>query len=87
VLTDVELIELRYTGKPAAFLRGFRAVYVAGGALVALISRRRIAVAGAEGGAVTGNIERSDSDVVPTPAPASEEEMERLRRALAEVED
>jgi SSS family solute:Na+ symporter len=29
VLTDVELIELRYTGKPAAFLRGFRAVYVA----------------------------------------------------------
>jgi Na+/proline symporter len=30
VLTDVELIELRYTGKPAAFLRGFRAVYVAG---------------------------------------------------------
>ncbi|MBI5852174.1 MAG: Na+:solute symporter [Planctomycetes bacterium] len=29
VLTDVELIELRYAGKPAAFLRGFRAVYVA----------------------------------------------------------
>jgi Na+/proline symporter len=29
VLTDVELIELRYTGRPAAFLRGFRAVYVA----------------------------------------------------------
>lgn len=29
VLTDVELIELRYSGKPAAFLRGFRAVYVA----------------------------------------------------------
>jgi SSS family solute:Na+ symporter len=30
VLTDVELIELRYAGRPAAFLRGFRALYVAG---------------------------------------------------------
>lgn len=29
VLTDVELIELRYSGRPAAFLRGFRAFYVA----------------------------------------------------------
>jgi solute:Na+ symporter, SSS family len=29
VLTDVELIELRYTGRAAAFLRGFRAFYVA----------------------------------------------------------
>lgn len=29
VLTDVELIELRYTGKPAAMLRGFRGFYVA----------------------------------------------------------
>jgi SSS family solute:Na+ symporter len=29
VLTDVELVELRYGGKPAAFLRGFRAVYIA----------------------------------------------------------
>jgi len=29
VLTDVELIELRYAGKPAAFLRGFRAFYIA----------------------------------------------------------
>jgi len=27
VLTDVELVELRYAGKPAAFLRGFRAIY------------------------------------------------------------
>src|SRR3989454_5620884 len=27
VVTDVELIELRYAGKPAAFLRGFRALY------------------------------------------------------------
>ncbi len=29
VLTDVELVELRYGGKPAAFLRGFRALYIA----------------------------------------------------------
>jgi len=25
IMTDVELIEMRYSGKPAAFLRGFRA--------------------------------------------------------------
>jgi len=30
VLTDVELTELRYSGKSAAFLRGFRATYFAG---------------------------------------------------------
>lgn len=29
VLTDVELIEQRYAGRPAAFLRGFRGFYVA----------------------------------------------------------
>jgi SSS family solute:Na+ symporter len=28
ILTDVELTELRYSGKPAAFLRGFRALYL-----------------------------------------------------------
>src|SRR5947209_3631585 len=28
VLTDVELTELRYGGKPAAFLRGFKAIYL-----------------------------------------------------------
>jgi SSS family solute:Na+ symporter len=28
ILTDVELVELRYTGKSAAFLRGFRALYL-----------------------------------------------------------
>lgn len=28
VITDVELTELRYSGKPAAFLRGFRAAYL-----------------------------------------------------------
>ena len=29
VLTDVEFTELRYSGKPAAILRGFRAIYLA----------------------------------------------------------
>ena len=28
VLTDLEFYELRYSGKPAAFLRGFRAIYL-----------------------------------------------------------
>ena len=28
VMTDIELYELRYSGKPAAFLRGFRAIYL-----------------------------------------------------------
>src|SRR5262249_39328428 len=27
IITDVELVELRYAGRPAAFLRGFRALY------------------------------------------------------------
>jgi Na+/proline symporter len=35
VMTDVEFIELRYSGKPAAFLRGFRALYL--GLLINLI--------------------------------------------------
>jgi len=29
VITDVEFIEIRYSGKPAAFLRGFRSLYLA----------------------------------------------------------
>ena len=28
IMTDMEFIELRYSGKPAAFLRGFRAIYL-----------------------------------------------------------
>src|SRR5512136_2154336 len=28
LLTDVQFAELRYSGKPAAFLRGFRAIYL-----------------------------------------------------------
>ena len=30
ILTDVEFVELRYEGKAAAFLRGFRAIYLGG---------------------------------------------------------
>src|SRR6185503_19735022 len=29
VMTDIEFSEIRYTGRPAAFLRGFRALYLA----------------------------------------------------------
>jgi Na+/proline symporter len=29
VMTDIELVELRYGGRPAAFLRGFRSLYMA----------------------------------------------------------
>src|SRR3979490_1404716 len=29
VMTDIEFSEIRYAGKPAAFLRGFRALYLA----------------------------------------------------------
>jgi len=66
------------------------AILVAGGALVAVLSRRRAAVGEAGGGAsaearpTAGPPEREARPGVP---PASPEEMERLRRALAEVED
>src|SRR5256714_2155733 len=30
MMTDVQFVELRYEGKPAAFLRGFRALYLGG---------------------------------------------------------
>jgi cytochrome c-type biogenesis protein CcmH len=66
------------------------AILVAGGALVAVLSRRRMAVASA-GGAGIGEprlgVERPASETKAAPAPVSPEEMERLRRALAEVED
>lgn len=28
IITDIEFVEMRYSGKPAAFLRGFRAIYL-----------------------------------------------------------
>jgi cytochrome c-type biogenesis protein CcmH len=66
------------------------AILVAAGALVAVLSRRRAAVAEAGGAGIAEPrpiVERPGSEGKSTPAPASPEEMERLRRALAEVED
>jgi cytochrome c-type biogenesis protein CcmH len=62
------------------------AILLAGGALVAFISRRKVAVAGTAPAAAPGP---SPSTATPAtgPASATPEEMERLRRALAEVED
>ncbi len=65
------------------------AILVAGGALLALISRRRLAVAGAgappapQAAADAGRREAQPSAA----SAATNEEMERLKRALAEVED
>jgi cytochrome c-type biogenesis protein CcmH len=71
------------------------AILVAGGALVAFVSRRRIAVAGeaAAGSTAPGVAADPESDGrahagAPAPAAsASPAELERLRKALAEVED
>ena len=66
------------------------AILVAGGALVALISRRRVAVAESADGETSEShlsIEPTGAPADPRPAPGSPEELERLRRALAEVED
>ena len=59
---------------PGALITG------AGAGLFAFIARRRARVAAAEGQAVPGA-------TAPAAPAASEEELERLRRALAEVED
>jgi Na+/proline symporter len=61
VLTDVQLVELRYGGEPAAFLRGFRAIYIAllvnsiiigwvTGAMVTVLRFTVFSSAGAAGG-------------------------------------
>jgi cytochrome c-type biogenesis protein CcmH len=64
------------------------AILLAGGALVAFISRRRVEVTQATEPGVTPDLGESPSAAEPsTPASATPEEMERLRRALAEVED
>ncbi len=66
------------------------AIVVAGGALVAFISRRRVKVAGAAapaGGEPGLDPGPSRPEGPPPTASATPEEMERLRRALAEVED
>jgi len=59
----------------AGYLVPGAAIVGVGTALVMLIGRRRAAVAAAEGGAA------------PADVPATPEELERLRRALADVED
>src|SRR5690625_7393311 len=43
ILTDVEFYELRYSGKPAAFLRGFRAIYL--GLIVNVIIMASVSIA------------------------------------------
>ncbi|UCE17204.1 MAG: Na+:solute symporter [Gemmatimonadota bacterium] len=62
VLTDVELVELRYSGKPAAFLRGFRALYIsllmnsiiAGWVTVAMFEILKVTLFSKEGASLTG---------------------------------
>ena len=64
------------------------AILVAGGALVAVLSRRRVAVADATAAGVAPGPSITSVPVTGPPAAnATSEEMERLRRALAEVED
>ena len=66
------------------------AILLAGGALAAFIARRRVAVAQTT---TSGAVSLRGETPPPTPAPtpsaanATPEEMERLQRALAEVED
>jgi hypothetical protein len=66
------------------------AILLAGGALAAFISRRRVAVAGANGPVAAGptlDTGATPSQAPPAAAAGTPEELERLRRALAEVED
>jgi cytochrome c-type biogenesis protein CcmH len=64
------------------------AILLAGGALAAFISRRKLAVAAARGSAAPAPTLAAEAAAPERPAvKATPEEMERLRRALAEVED
>jgi cytochrome c-type biogenesis protein CcmH len=64
------------------------AILLAGGALVAFISRRRVAVAEVTASGGTPGPSETPTPVAGTPrASATPEELERLKRALAEVED
>lgn len=62
----------------AGYLLPGALIAAAGAGLVLFIGRRKAAVSAASGGA---------SPVTPAEIPASPEELERLRRALAEIED
>ncbi|MBA3318782.1 MAG: cytochrome c-type biogenesis protein CcmH [Gemmatimonadales bacterium] len=66
------------------------AIVVAGGALVAVLARRRVIVSeagGAGGSELRPGADRTGPAARAASAPGSPEEIERLRRALAEVED
>lgn len=65
------------------------AILLAGGALAAFISRRKVAVAQAEAAPAPASpsLTVSDEPTAPPRAQATPEELERLRQALAEVED
>ena len=63
------------------------AILLAGGALVAFISRRRVAVAEATASGVTPGPSAPPAMAGSPGVSATPEEMERLQRALAEVED
>ena len=53
VLTDLEFYEIRYSGKPAAFLRGFRAIYL--GVFFNVIIMGTVCLAGIKLGGVMGD--------------------------------
>ena len=52
VLTDLEFYEIRYSGKPAAFLRGFRAIYL--GVFFNVMIMATVCLAGIKLGGVMG---------------------------------
>ena len=65
VLTDIEFYELRYSGKPAAFLRAFRAIYLGfffNVVIMASVSLAAIKIAKATGGSL-GEIEQAIKEV------------------------
>lgn len=58
-LTDLEFYELRYAGKPAAFLRGFRAVYL--GVFFNILVMASVTLAGVKMGSVMLGLSRVDA--------------------------
>jgi cytochrome c-type biogenesis protein CcmH len=71
----------------AGYLVPGGAVLVGGGVLLAVLLRRRTAVAAGAASAGTAAADAAVGAAGPVPAAATPEELERLRRALAEVED
>lgn len=58
-LTDLEFYELRYAGKPAAFLRGFRAVYL--GVFFNILVMASVTLAAVKMGSVMLGLSREDA--------------------------